>query len=564
MWDKEVDVLCVGSGGGGFATAIKAADLGARVLLVEKDSKVGGVTALSSGQIWVGANHLEPGAGLSDSEEETGQYLAHLSQGFADPAMQSLFIQGSIEVIRYLCDEVGIQMRVIPDLPDYYYPAVQGSKPQGRFLETEPFPAKTLGDWAQRCFVSPYSPFHAYTMSAEWTALQTGKDTALMDHITGHMARDERCVGAGIACWLLQAALARDVEVWTDSPAVKLVRDESGEGVAGAIIRTPQGELRVRARKGVMLATSGYDWNPAFVKAFEALPVAGTMCPPTVEGDHLVMAADFGAIPMPSRAPAQTPIFIGYHIPTERIYGKPTYRLLLPGRPHSIVVNRAGQRFANDSFYPDVATKVSRFDGQEQGMPNWPAWLVVDEDFRCKYGLSPTMPGEPFPEGMAVSADTLEELAARTGIDAAGLSATVARFNGFCASGVDPDFARGTVPWGVIMTGDARVKPNPTMAPLARGPFHAIPLSRVVMGVPTSGLQIDANAQVLNARGQPVQGLYAAGNSATWSDIGGGYNSGISNTRGLLYGYLAAQAMMAAPAPAATPGSTPASAPEKA
>lgn len=552
MWDKEVDVLCVGSGGGGFATAIRAADLGASVLLVEKDKVVGGVTALSSGQIWVGANHLQASAGLrnsdgsseQDSEADTAQYLSHLSQGLADPAMQALFIQGSIEVIRYLSDDVGIPMRVIPDLPDYYYPAVQGSKPQGRFLETEPFPAKTLGDWAARCFMSPYSPFHAYTMSSDWTAFQTGKDSALMQHITRRMANDERCVGASIACWLLQAALARKVEVWTSSPAIKLLRDEQGDGVAGAVIQTPQGELRVRARHGVMLATSGYDWNPAFVKAFEALPVAGSMCPPTVEGDHLVMAADFGALPMPARAPAQTPIFIGYHVPHERIYDKPTHRQLLPGRPHSIVVNQAGQRFANDSFYPDVATKVSRFDGQEQGMPNWPAWLVVDDDFRLKYGLTPSQPGQPLPEGVASSADTLEALAALTGIDAAGLAATVARFNGFCSSGVDPDFARGSVPWGVLMNGDSRVKPNPTMAPLARGPFHAIPLARVVMGVPTSGLPIDANAQVLNARGQPVRGLYAAGNSATWSDIGGGYNSGISNTRGLLYGYLAAQAMM--------------------
>jgi 3-oxosteroid 1-dehydrogenase len=50
---------------------------------------------------------------------------------------------------------------------------------------------------------------------------------------------------------------------------------------------------------------------------------------------------------------------------------------------------------------------------------------------------------------------------------------------------------------------------------------------------------------VLNARGQPVQGLFAAGNAASWRDIGGGYNSGISLTRGLLQGYLAARAMTA-------------------
>ena len=140
---------------------------------------------------------------------------------------------------------------------------------------------------------------------------------------------------------------------------------------------------------------------------------------------------------------------------------------------------------------------------------------------------------------MASSAGTIAELAETIGIDAEGLEDTIRRFNGFCETGIDEDFARGSVPWGRIMTGDPRLL-NPNLGPIEKAPFHAVKIERVTMGVPTAGLPIDTGARVLNARDEAISGLYAAGNSAAWLDIGGGYNSGIANTRGLLYGYLAA------------------------
>ena len=161
-----------------------------------------------------------------------------------------------------------------------------------------------------------------------------------------------------------------------------------------------------------------------------------------------------------------------------------------------------------------------------------------------KYVLLPVFPGQPLPEGMASSAATLEELAQLTGINAEGLSATITRFNAQCKDGVDEDFARGTVPWGRLMTGDPALA-NPNMAPLLTSPFYAVKIERVVMGVPTTGLPVNKDAQVINARGEPVVGLYAAGNATAWLDIGGGYNSGIANTRGLAQGYQSALHMLA-------------------
>src|SRR3546814_18595187 len=140
--------------------------------------------------------------------------------------------------------------------------------------------------------------------------------------------------------------------------------------VLGVVARDGAGTKRIRARLGVVLATGGYDWKSEYVRAFDALPEAGSMAPPTVSGDHIAMAAKAGAIAIPARAPSQSPIFIGYKVPAEIVYGKTSYRMWLPGTPHCIAVNRYGERFANDGLYHDVPTKeIGRASGREKEGP---------------------------------------------------------------------------------------------------------------------------------------------------------------------------------------------------
>jgi 3-oxosteroid 1-dehydrogenase len=535
-WNEEYDIVCVGSGIGGLSTAIAGAHHGSSAIVIEKYDKLGGVTALSGGQLWPGPTHLAERLGIPDSESKAKAYIDHLSQGIASAELRENYFARARAAIQFFTETIGLKLRVIRGLPDYYYPAVPGSVPEGRFLEVEPFTASQLGELADKMVISPFGSIFSFMANSDnIQSKKDGEDTSGL--LQRRINEDVRCSGAGLTASLVYEGLKRGVQFQTSTEVVDLVIEEGK--VAGVIVRSATGLRRIHARRGVILSTGGYDWRPDFMRSFESLPESGSMALPTVTGDHIVLAAKAGAIPVPSRKSEQTPIFMGYKVPTEKIYGRPTTRMLIPGAPHSMVVNRAGKRFANDSFFPDVITKTGRFDGQEVGLVNWPAWLIFDQNMLDKTGLLPAYPGQPIPEGVGIQANSLRELAEAAGISADGLQSTVERLNGFCKTGVDEDFGRGTVPWGRIMTGDQKLL-NPNLAEITRPPFYAVKLARCSLGVPTVGLPINGDGNVLTPSGNAVEGLYATGNSSAWQDWGGGFNSGVAAMRGMLYGYRAA------------------------
>src|ERR1700728_1326313 len=144
--DRQVDVLCVGSGAGGLSAAITAAEAGMRALVIEKDDKAEGVQALSTGQIWLGATHLQNEAGIGETRAEFAHYLDNLSQGLAVPAMRDMFIDRGNEALRFLGERIGIPFMVVRDLPDYFYPRISGSRAEGRYIEVKPIAGSLPGE----------------------------------------------------------------------------------------------------------------------------------------------------------------------------------------------------------------------------------------------------------------------------------------------------------------------------------------------------------------------------------------------------------------------------------
>jgi succinate dehydrogenase/fumarate reductase flavoprotein subunit len=215
--------------------------------------------------------------------------------------------------------------------------------------------------------------------------------------------------------------------------------------------------------------------------------------------------------------------------------------LIERAKPGLIAVTAAGQRFTNeaDSYYDFIRDLIGAVP---KGQPV-AAWLVCDHAFIRRYGLGAVKPA-PMPlggmlkNGYLKRGQSLDALAQACGIDAASLEKTVQRYNQQAAQGRDSDFAKGETAYNRVQ-GDAAVGPNPCMAPLVRAPFYAVKVLPGSLGT-FAGLRVNASAQVLDAAGQPVDGLYAGGNDMA-SVMGGCYPSGgITLGPAMTFGFIAA------------------------
>jgi 3-oxosteroid 1-dehydrogenase len=538
-WDMEADLVAVGAGAGGLAAAITAQEHGLSALVLERSEEVGGVTAYSMGEVWIPGNHLAAALGIGDSFESGFRYVKSLSMGYGDDrAILNQAIHGPV-ALKYFESVIGLKLQVIRNFPDYYFPHNNDSVAEGRYLEAEPFPAETLGEWQHKTRLTPHLPAgltHEDIFHGGGLANMLGWDYELLaDRIT----KDLRCLGPGLAAYFVKGALDRKIPLHTETSVEELISD--GERIIGVRAISGGSEIFIKARRGVVLAVSGYERNHDYAKTLSNLLDPVSMVMGTVDGAHFRLACPFGA--RIARVP--DPANLGLHMPgEEHDHGAPLWRGSLPflGLPHTIVVNRAGKRFANEAFYRAVYYAVDFIDGATQTHPNYPCWVVFDSQARRKYPFGTAMPGQELPDGMGVKADSLAELAAKMGVDAEGLRQTIERFNGHTEAGQDPDFQRGSFPWGAAMAGDLGHKPNPNLGPLREAPFYAVELKRMGGGgIGGAGLLADHHCRVLGWDGKPINGLYAAGNSVARLDTGAMMQSGLSNARGMTHGYLAAR-----------------------
>jgi succinate dehydrogenase/fumarate reductase flavoprotein subunit len=535
-WAIEADVLVIGTGGAGLTAAIAAHDAGARVVVVEKTARVGGTTAVSGGVIWVPNNHHMAEVGIADSREEALLYTRRLADGRADDRLIERFLDTAPALVRYLEERTRLRFSAIPRYPDYH-PDFPGGKPGGRSLDSGLFDTNDLGPWKEKLRRSPVFGATAMTVTeaTDWGVFS--KPLALPFALLAERYKKGLvCYGAALAGGLLQALLDRKVEPMLGVRALELLVED--DRVAGLRAEHDGQELLVRAKKGVILATGGFEWSKALAAQFLGGTLTHPNSPPGNEGDGLRMAMSLGADLGNMSEAWWCPSVV---IPGEEYDGRPLSRgdFAIRSLPHSIIVNRRGQRFVNEAHnYNDMMKPFFAFDPVRYDRPNLPAFLVVDQSFRDKYMLMTLLPGTPSPPWLP-QAETLEALAGKIGVDAAGLGATVERFNAFAREGVDRDFRRGESAYDHFY-GDLDHRPNPNLGTIEKPPFYALQVFPGSIGT-KGGPRVDLDAQVLRADGAPLHGLYAAGNVMA-GVTGPGY-PGAGSTIGtaMTFGFLAAR-----------------------
>ncbi|MEI6643539.1 MAG: FAD-dependent oxidoreductase [Novosphingobium sp.] len=532
-WDREADVVVLGSGGAALAAAASAHDHGARdVLIIERSGMVGGTTAMSGGMLWIPGNHHQLAAGVTEADEDVVAYLDALAPGQLDPDTLWAFMEGGREMVRYLEEKTPVRLHAFTDFPDYQ-PYAPGAKPDGgRSLDNAAFSFERLGKWAAR--VNPSKM--AYPLRASLKEAVEGSlgEAELAERERG----DYRALGQALVGALFCAVVERGIPVAFETRARKLVKD--GDRIIGVVAEEADGrEIRVRARRGVVIATGGFEWNPALVKAFLRGPMTGPVSVPENEGDGLLMAIEAGA----QLGNMQNAFWMQSALEMKPQRGaRPNYMLGSDerARPGAILVNRAGKRFVNEAVnYNALGKAIIAFDAATHSYPNVPYWLIIDQRYKDKYPTFNSPPGSPIPSYM-MQAETLEGLAEIAGIDPAGLSATVARFNTMVRAGHDDDFQRGDNTYdNFYMWGDpAFDPPYRTLGLIDQGPFYAVQMESGVLGT-CGGPKTNADAQVVDWDGNPIPGLYAAGNAmaAVLGEAYGG--AGGTLGPGLTFGYLA-------------------------
>jgi succinate dehydrogenase/fumarate reductase flavoprotein subunit len=534
MTNYECDLLCVGGGLGGLAAAVRAADLGLEVLILEKSSLIGGVAGYSGGVVWVGDNHLQQEVGLEDSAADVARYLGWAAgDGVAvDEKLRSTFIQRAAEAVAYF-HSCGIAFQST-DLPDQYYPDAPGSKATGRILEVVTA-GSALGQWRDYCRSSPHFRLVGLTHRE---IKEVGGDLVAGDALSAlhrdRLKNDTLTWGPGLVAGFAVAGLVeRGVPIELDARVTELLQVDGK--VVGAVADVAGERVDIRTRRGVLIATGSYG-NAPYAAMLEGLPEIFEASPPVLDGDGLDLTDPTPAGLVRS---GQAFIILGFESHGERHPGTdvPFYRELSRalGLPHSIVVNKAGDRFGDESFYGYLLGAVKKYDNATKRFPNYPCFMIGDNRYRRRYGLGDL---DEWPHGIAQS-DDLTELAAMLDIDPEGLVQQVARFNESAENGTDPDFARGSLEYSRLRAGDPTQTPNPNVGSLREPPFWGLPLKLLGTGIYSMGLLINGDAQVLTRDRKPVPGLYATGNTVAYVEQPG-YVGGLANARAITYSYLAA------------------------
>ena len=465
-WDREVDVVVIGSGTG-LLGALVAAKAGKRVLVLEKGSAPGGNTLVSGGVFWVPNNRIMRREGLSDSREQALTYLNKLSLGQADSTLMEAFVDHGPDMADYLEQHTTMTLRVskLMGAVADYHPEWPGSNVKGRSLE-------------------PAQPQVALA-------------------------------GGLLVSSLLVAVTGAGGELLTATPARQLLTATDADGqsrVVGVLAEHDGKPLRIRARTGVLLASGGFERNPTMKTHFLRGPSPYTFGATTNTGDGIHMGMALGAdLRNMNEVWGMTVYTADAEANGSRTGGMSLAAQIERRNPGCIAVNRYGERFCNESADYDSSWRSYHTwqNWGDLGYRNMPAFHIFDQTYRERYALAGHSPDQPLPAWVTV-ADSLEQLARQLGIDPEGLRRNIDRYNHYAKLGQDPDFHRGASRYD---RNDPAADQAAALAPVIKAPFYGAQVSPADLGT-CGGLRVNGQAQVVNVFDQPINGLYASGNTA--------------------------------------------------
>ena len=512
-WAEEHDVLVAGSGGGAVTGAYTAAREGLDVLLVEATDKFGGTTAYSGGGgVWFPCNPVlvraAPPGTFDDTIEDALTYYRAVVGDRTPRELQETFVRGGAPLIEYLEQDSNLKFVPLP-WPDYY-----GKAPKARLDGQRHIAAKPLKVAA--------APELREVIRGPLDNERIGSDPPADYYLGGR---------ALIARFLTAIGQYPNASVRRDTALVELVVSDGR--VAGAIVESAGERRAIRARRGVLLAAGGFESDDELRRKYGVPGEArDTMGSPGSRGLALqagiAAGADIDLMDQAWWSPGMT-----------HPDGRSAFALWFTG---GIFVNQNGDRFVNESQAYDRAGREIIAQLRD-GSITLPYWMIYDD----KEGEVPPVKAanvtiveteKYVAAGLWHTADTLEELAGKIGVPPDRLSATVARFNRFAAAGVDEDFGRGDEAFDRAFSGGAS-----PMVSIDQPPYHAAAFGISDLGT-KGGLRTDTAARVLDVSGNPIRGLYAAGNTMAAPSgeayPGGGNPIGTS----MLFSHLAAMDML--------------------
>ena len=537
-WDYETDYLIAGTGVAGLSAAITASRYGLTTLVVESTDKWGGTTAISGGGLWLPNNPLMARAGIADTLDDALHYMEQ-TIGNVGPwtshERKLAFLEAISPYVEMLADE-GVRWAMARDYPDYYAELPGGVI--GRSLEVKPFNVRKLGKWRKKMRKIAPVPLmidDMWLLTRGWSTPSGFIRSVIFVFRTVTnllLGKVKYGLGGALAGSLMHIVLRRAIPIWLNSPLTELIIDQGR--VVGAIVEKEGRSVRIRSRRGVMLAAGGFARDTHWRQQYHG--IQGWSSAPDGDLGQGIQAGEKvgGSLGMMDDA--------WWGAAAASHDGSAQYGFILHERsyPWSIIVDQAGNRYLNESEpYTDLGHHLLE---HHKKTPAIPSWLVTDRRHTISFLNSrlivPGAKRKLVKMGELVRAATLDELADKMGVDCETLNATVERFNGFAREGVDRDFHRGRTAHDRYYS-NPMVKPHPNLGTIEKPPFRALKIYPGDLGT-KGGLITDAHARVLRKDESIIGGLYAAGNN-TASVMGHTYpGPGSTISPAAIFGFLGA------------------------